>query len=522
MEELGANTCHENVRITITYKLPRHPYCLLVAVVVAAATTSTRDIGEYIITVFLYSLRSTPSTKSKGKDFMESRVVKVKYRNSVRRFTVAPNGTNFSDLRGLREKILHLFNISSEDQDFSLTYIDEDSDEISLIDDEDLYEAFRLNLKPLRIFVTGKTIDFVLPSTSSTSFSFSSASSSRSEETLESSGRLNSSSELIDVLVKVSGLITDSLIQKFQERNKTNDNIAFDSKVEKDTELLLDLNLSCDDLDQGELDEAFSSEENPSSMMVEENDKNLRKIQDFMEGVKKMAVASYYYPRFDSLRFVDHAKWNNEFVESSLKKFKNCHFFEDPLVHQTMGKLLFNEVRTKKTMDRAYEEDDEGENKEENDDEGDEEEEDEYGEEDYKDDEDDEYDDEKEEDEHDDEDGEDEYDDEEEDDDGDFSTDVEDESLPVSDIVAAEDDDESLPEIVAPEDDDDLLGSDNTKVEEEAILDKVAEMGFSLNSLTEEILKVHNYNLEHSMEYLCDDFEWDLMLEDLLEMERDM
>ena len=60
-------------------------------------------------------------------------------------------------MQGLREKILVHFNFASE-EDFSLKYIDEDYEKISLVDDEDLYEAFRQHLKPLRIFVTNKTV----------------------------------------------------------------------------------------------------------------------------------------------------------------------------------------------------------------------------------------------------------------------------------------------------------------------------------------------------------------------------
>ena len=55
-------------------------------------------------------------------------------------------------------------------------------------------------------------------------------------------------------------------------------------------------------------------------------------------------------------------------------------------------------------------------------------------------------------------------------------------------------------------------------VNEEVVLNKLVEMGFSKSSLTEEILKFHDYNIEHSIDYLCGNFEWDLMLEDLPEI----
>ncbi|EXB82540.1 hypothetical protein L484_027717 [Morus notabilis] len=50
---------------------------------------------------------------------------------------------------------------------------------------------------------------------------------------------------------------------------------------------------------------------------------------------------------------------------------------------------------------------------------------------------------------------------------------------------------------------------------EEVVVAILAEMGFINNNFTKEILKVHDYNIEHSMDDLCGDSEWDLMLDEL-------
>ena len=56
--------------------------------------------------------------------------------------------------------------------------------------------------------------------------------------------------------------------------------------------------------------------------------------------------------------------------------------------------------------------------------------------------------------------------------------------------------------------------------DEETALTKLSEMGFAGNEFTKEVLKIHRFNLEDSMDDLCGDSEWDLiMLEELLEME---
>ncbi|CAK9311986.1 unnamed protein product [Citrullus colocynthis] len=86
---------------------------------------------------------------------MESTVViKARYGEMLRRFSVRvyENGRLDLDMNGLRAKIRNLFNFSS-DADFLLTYIDEDGDVVTLVNDDDLFELMRQQLKFLRIDV---------------------------------------------------------------------------------------------------------------------------------------------------------------------------------------------------------------------------------------------------------------------------------------------------------------------------------------------------------------------------------
>ncbi|CAK9137546.1 unnamed protein product [Ilex paraguariensis] len=85
---------------------------------------------------------------------MESSIViKVKYGETLRRFNARVfNGELVLDMDGLKEKVLGLFNFAS-DGDLTLTYIDGDGDIVTLVDDEDLRDAMRQSLNPLRIAV---------------------------------------------------------------------------------------------------------------------------------------------------------------------------------------------------------------------------------------------------------------------------------------------------------------------------------------------------------------------------------
>lgn len=81
-------------------------------------------------------------------------MIKARYGEMLRRFSVGvyDNSRLDLDMNGLRAKIRNLFNFSS-DADFTLTYIDEDGDVVSLVDDDDLHEMMRQQLKFLRIDV---------------------------------------------------------------------------------------------------------------------------------------------------------------------------------------------------------------------------------------------------------------------------------------------------------------------------------------------------------------------------------
>ncbi|KAA8533210.1 hypothetical protein F0562_033257 [Nyssa sinensis] len=81
-------------------------------------------------------------------------VIKVKYGDTLRRFTahVDENGLLDLNMTGLKIKIHSLFRFSA-DADITLTYVDEDKDEVTLVDDDDLCDATRQKLNPLRINV---------------------------------------------------------------------------------------------------------------------------------------------------------------------------------------------------------------------------------------------------------------------------------------------------------------------------------------------------------------------------------
>ncbi|KAJ9677881.1 hypothetical protein PVL29_022700 [Vitis rotundifolia] len=86
---------------------------------------------------------------------MEStKVIKVKYGNTLRRFNacIDENGQLDLDINGLKAKVITLFNLVP-DADLTLTYIDEDGDVVTLVDDEDLHDVMRQSLKFLRITV---------------------------------------------------------------------------------------------------------------------------------------------------------------------------------------------------------------------------------------------------------------------------------------------------------------------------------------------------------------------------------
>ncbi|KAL9434137.1 hypothetical protein AB3S75_028882 [Citrus x aurantiifolia] len=81
-------------------------------------------------------------------------VIKVKYGDTLRRFNarVDENEKLDLDIDGLRAKIKSLFNFP-HDSDLTLTYVDEDGDIVTLVDDDDLCDVMRQRLKFLRIDV---------------------------------------------------------------------------------------------------------------------------------------------------------------------------------------------------------------------------------------------------------------------------------------------------------------------------------------------------------------------------------
>uniref|UniRef100_A0A1D1Y246 Uncharacterized protein C6orf106 n=1 Tax=Anthurium amnicola TaxID=1678845 RepID=A0A1D1Y246_9ARAE len=81
-------------------------------------------------------------------------VVKVKYGDTLRRFNVSVHGRDFDhDMNKLRTKIINFFKFNAN-ANMILTYIDEDGDAVTLVDDDELRDAvFRQHLNPLRINV---------------------------------------------------------------------------------------------------------------------------------------------------------------------------------------------------------------------------------------------------------------------------------------------------------------------------------------------------------------------------------
>ncbi|CAK8562968.1 unnamed protein product [Lathyrus sativus] len=83
-----------------------------------------------------------------------SLVIKAKYGDTLRRFNVRVDENNRLDLNivGLRAKICSVFSFTT-DANFILRYVDEDGDLVNLVDDEDLADVMRQQLKFLRIDV---------------------------------------------------------------------------------------------------------------------------------------------------------------------------------------------------------------------------------------------------------------------------------------------------------------------------------------------------------------------------------
>lgn len=80
--------------------------------------------------------------------------LQVNHGETLRRINgrVNEDGQLDLDLDGLRVKVCGLFKFAAE-ADFTLTYVDEDGDIVTLVDDEDLRDAMSQSLNPLRIDV---------------------------------------------------------------------------------------------------------------------------------------------------------------------------------------------------------------------------------------------------------------------------------------------------------------------------------------------------------------------------------
>ncbi|KAF2293270.1 hypothetical protein GH714_040640 [Hevea brasiliensis] len=81
-------------------------------------------------------------------------VIKVSYGDTLRRFNarIDENGQLDLDMNGLRAKIIGLLNFPL-DADLTLTYVDEDGDVVTLVDDDDLLDVMKQSLKFLRVNV---------------------------------------------------------------------------------------------------------------------------------------------------------------------------------------------------------------------------------------------------------------------------------------------------------------------------------------------------------------------------------
>lgn len=80
-------------------------------------------------------------------------VIKVKYGDMLRRVSYQfINGALELSMDGLRKKIITLFNLDAN-AELVLTYIDEDGDVITLVDDDDIRDVVKQALNPLRVTV---------------------------------------------------------------------------------------------------------------------------------------------------------------------------------------------------------------------------------------------------------------------------------------------------------------------------------------------------------------------------------
>ncbi|KAI3777625.1 hypothetical protein L1987_47425 [Smallanthus sonchifolius] len=87
-------------------------------------------------------------------------VIKVKFGETLRRLNASINDEKLVlDMVMLKEKIRSLFSFGS-DVEFTMKYVDEDGDAVTLADDDDLHDVVRQSLNPLRIIVSLNNSNF--------------------------------------------------------------------------------------------------------------------------------------------------------------------------------------------------------------------------------------------------------------------------------------------------------------------------------------------------------------------------
>ncbi|CAN1335158.1 Protein NBR1 homolog [Linum perenne] len=133
-------------------------------------------------------------------------VIKVRYGDTLRRFNavVKEDGRLAIDLEGLRAKVLGLFNFPP-DAEVNLTYVDEDGDVVTLVEDYDLQDVMRQNLKFLRVDVTLKNAK------DGSSLAASSGCSTPSRSPAVQSDVASTSTGVPDVLKSVQQPLSDAL-----------------------------------------------------------------------------------------------------------------------------------------------------------------------------------------------------------------------------------------------------------------------------------------------------------------------
>ncbi|KAI3785804.1 hypothetical protein L1987_44929 [Smallanthus sonchifolius] len=127
---------HDSIRIIYNTQPSSTAFHNLTATEIASRLTATRLLSLHCLDMASSSI-----------------VIKVKFGETLRRFNASINDKKLVlDNVMLREKIRKLFSFGSDVQ-FTLTYVDEDGDVVTLADDDDLHDVVRQSLNPVRITV---------------------------------------------------------------------------------------------------------------------------------------------------------------------------------------------------------------------------------------------------------------------------------------------------------------------------------------------------------------------------------